>query len=99
VSSPLVGGCVLTGLSVGAFAALYAVDPAVCVLVFWGLAVACLWRAARRRVSDLPATPPPEVVAPSGDVYAGESDRVARVVYSPEGVMCTIHMEREEVQL
>ncbi|MEU1892758.1 hypothetical protein [Streptomyces pristinaespiralis] len=60
-------------------------------------AIPVVWAAAAWRVSDSSATPPPEGVTPSGDVYAGERVEVARVVHSPEGVMCTLHPVREEV--
>ncbi|WP_405423546.1 hypothetical protein [Streptomyces erythrochromogenes] len=76
-------------------------------LVFYGLvlgrapqfiyAVPVAWLAAVWWLSDSSATPPPLPEAPSGDVYAGEVLRVDRVERSPEGVTCTVHVVREEV--
>jgi hypothetical protein len=54
------------------------------------------WVGTAWHLSDWSATPPPRGVAPSGDVYARETGEVARVVRSPEGVMCTVHLVREE---
>jgi len=90
------GGCVLVVLGGGATAVVFAVSPEAGVLAVWTVGVLAVWRAARRRVSDSSATPPPREVPPSGDVYAGETGRIARVVHSPEGVMCTLHPVREE---
>lgn len=61
-------------------------------------AVPVLWLWAAWSMSDTSATPPPLPETPSGDVYAGEVLRVDRVVRGPEGVMCTIHVVREEVK-
>jgi hypothetical protein len=99
VSSRTAGGCVLVGLGGGATAAVFAVSPTVGVLGVWAVGWVLLFRAARRRVSDLPATPPPLPEAPSGDVYADEEPVVDRVERGPEGVRCTIHVKRTEVRL
>ncbi|MGW6979962.1 hypothetical protein ACWGE1_11020 [Streptomyces sp. NPDC054932] len=61
-------------------------------------AVPVVWLWAAWSMSDSSATPPPLPGTPSGDVYAGEVLRVDRVVRGPEGVMCTIHVVREEVK-
>ncbi|MFJ3978363.1 hypothetical protein [Streptomyces sp. NPDC090021] len=55
------------------------------------------WLWAAWAMSDSPATPPPLPETPSGDVYAGEVLRVDRVERGPEGVTCTVHVVREEV--
>jgi hypothetical protein len=97
MSSPAAGACVLVVLGVGALAVVYAVSPTAGVLTVWVVGTAALACAARRRMSDSSATPPPRGVAPGGDVYADESTEIARVVRSPEGVMCVVHPVREEV--
>lgn len=97
MSSPAAGACVLVVLGGGAMAVVFAVSPTAGILTTWTVGTAALARAARRRMSDSSATPPPRGVAPSGEVYADESATGARVVRSPEGVMCTIHPVREEV--
>jgi hypothetical protein len=91
------GGCVLAALGSTLFAAVFAASPTVGVLTLWTAGGIALWQATRRRVSDSSATPPPPPPAPSGDVYARETGKVARVVRGPEGVTCTVHMVREEV--
>lgn len=63
--------------------------------LWWALLVA--WAVAAWRVSDSSATPPPPPPAPLPDVHAGDTGRIARVEKSPEGVMCILHPEREEV--
>ncbi|MGW0774561.1 hypothetical protein ACWD01_13120 [Streptomyces sp. NPDC002835] len=60
-------------------------------------AVPVLWLYAAWVMSDSSATPPPLRGGANRDVYAGERIEVARVVHSPEGVMCTLHPVREEV--
>ncbi|MGW2438760.1 hypothetical protein ACWCY1_18760 [Streptomyces goshikiensis] len=60
-------------------------------------AVPAVWLAAAWRLSDSSATPPPLPESPSGDEYAGQIVRVDRVERGPEGVMCTVHVVREEV--
>lgn len=91
------GGCVAVVLAAGAVGVPFALAPEAGVLVVWAAGSTALWWAARRRVSDSSAPPPPVGVAPSGDVFAGETDRVARAEYSPDGVRFTIHPVREEV--
>lgn len=93
--SQVAGACVLVVLGGVAAAVVFAVSREAGVLSLWVVGAASLWRSARR-VSDSSATPPPRGVAHSGDVYAGETGEVARVVHSPEGVMCTIHPVRKE---
>jgi hypothetical protein len=91
------GGCVLVVVVGGVTAVVFAVSPTAGVLSLWTLGVLLLWRSARRRMSDSSATPPPEAVAPSGDVFAVGEPVVTRVERGPEGVTCTIHVAREEV--
>ncbi|WP_060179547.1 hypothetical protein [Streptomyces sp. IMTB 1903] len=55
------------------------------------------WLWAAWAMSDTSAPPPPLSETPSGDVYAGEVLRVDRVEWGREGVTCTIHVVREEV--
>ncbi|GAA3272725.1 hypothetical protein [Streptomyces lavendulae] len=91
--------------TLGALAVRIAV-PAV-ALIFYGLLLArapqfiyaapVAWLTAVWRLSDSSATPPPLPDPPSGDEYAGQIVRVDKVVKSPEGVMCTVHVIREEV--
>lgn len=59
-------------------------------------AIPLVWVLAAWRVSDSSATPPQEAAAPLGDELAGETGEIARVVYSANGVMCTIHPVRGE---
>lgn len=96
-SSRAAGGCVLAVLAGGATGAVFAASPTVGVLGVWGIGAAALWWSVRRRVSDMPATPPPTSAPPLGDVYAGGEDRIARVEYDPSGARCTIHVVRQEV--
>ncbi|WP_371588262.1 hypothetical protein [Streptomyces virginiae] len=84
ITAPL-GGAVFYGLLLGrAPQFIYAVPVAWLAAVWW--------------LSDSSATPPPLPETPSGDVYAGEVLRVDRVERGPEGVICTIHVVREEVK-
>lgn len=92
------GACVLLILGGGALAAVIVAAPAAGVLLVWCLGMGALWRAVRRGpVSDSSATPPPVVAAPLGDVLAGETDEIARVVRIAEGVACIVHPVRVEV--
>ncbi|MFJ7159754.1 hypothetical protein ACIQUQ_33040 [Streptomyces sp. NPDC101118] len=59
-------------------------------------AVPVVWCLAAWQLSDSSATPPQEAAAPLGDEFAGETGEIARVVRSPEGVMCTYHPVRTE---
>lgn len=90
------GACVLVFLAGVAVAVVFAVSPTAGVLMLWAVGFRALWRTYRR-MSDSPATPPPEAVAPSGDVFAVGEPVVTRVERGPEGVTCTIHVAREEV--
>lgn len=91
------GGCVLTVVAGVPLAAVFAVSPDAGVLTVWGLVVAgCGWQY-RRGLSDSSATPPPLPDPPLRDEYAGQIVRVDRVERGPEGVMCTVHVVREEV--
>lgn len=90
------GGCVLVVLGGGGAVALVVFAPTVGILSLWVVGALLLWRSARR-MSDSSATPPPEAVAPSGDVFAVGEPVVTRVERGPEGVTCTIHVAREEV--
>jgi hypothetical protein len=55
------------------------------------------WTVAAWRVSDSSATPPPPPEPPLGDVYADGPERLSHVEWSPEGVRCTLHVVRGEV--
>jgi hypothetical protein len=90
------GACVLVVLSGIVVAVTFRLSATVGILALWLVGTVALWRAARRRMSDSPATPPPRGVAPSGDVYAGERCEVARVVPIAEGVGFILHPVREE---
>jgi len=95
VSSNLQGGCVVLVLSIGAFAAAYAISDAAALLSLWVLGAVSLYRAVRRDVST---TPPLSEEAPSQDVFADESVEVERVERGPEGVMFIVHPKRTEVR-
>ena len=58
-SSRAAGACVLVILGAAAMAGAFAIDEAVGVLILVFSGTVSLWRAARR-MSDSPATPPPE---------------------------------------
>lgn len=89
------GACVLVVLGGVVVAVVFAVSDTAGVLTVWVVGAVALYRSARR-MSDSRATPPPRGVAPSGDVSARETGEIARVVHSPEGVMCIVHPVREE---
>lgn len=91
------GACVLVVLGGGALAGVFAASDEAGVLTVWGVGSLLLWRAARRRMSDSSATPPPRGVRPGSDVYTVERPEVARVVPIAEGVGCILHPVREEV--
>ncbi|GHF74029.1 hypothetical protein [Streptomyces thermodiastaticus] len=95
--SPAAGGCVLVTLGGGALAAVFAASEEAGVLTVWALAAAALWWSARRWKGTDQPLPSPTAPPSRGDVYAGETGEVARVVHSPEGVMCIVHPVREEV--
>jgi hypothetical protein len=97
MASRAAGGCVLVALSGVALAVMFAASVAVGVLAVWVVGTVSLWRAARRRVSDSSATPPPLPESLSGDVYADGDERLSHVEWSPEGVRCTLHVTRGEV--
>lgn len=97
MSSRAAGACVLVVLAGAALGAVFAASSSAGVITVWVVGVLALWRRARRGVSDSSATPPPRSSNASGDVYAGDTTRIARVVRSPEGVVCILHPEREEV--
>ncbi|MER6484095.1 hypothetical protein ABT264_11205 [Streptomyces virginiae] len=83
IAVPL-GGSVLYGLVLGrAPQFIYAVPVAWLAAVWW--------------LSDSSATPPPLPETPSGDVYADERVEIDRIERGPEGVTCTIHPKRTEV--
>jgi hypothetical protein len=90
------GGCVLFVLAGVATAGVFAASEVAGILSLWIVGTLLLWRAARRKMSDSSATPPPREVAPSGDVHAVERLEVARVVPIAEGVACILHPVREE---
>lgn len=91
------GGCVAAVLVTVVFAAIFAASQTAGVLIVWGVAVVLLWRAVDKRVSDSSATPPLVAVAPSEDVYAGDTGEIDRVERGPEGVMFIVHPKRTEV--
>lgn len=72
--SPAAGACVLVVLGGGVAAGVFAASPTAGVLSVWGVGAAALWRAARRRVSDSSATPPPEGATPTVRVLPGQRD-------------------------
>lgn len=90
------GACVLVALASVVIGVVFAVSEAAGVLGMWLAATVLLYRSARR-MSGMPAPPPPEEGPPSGDVYAGETGEVDRVERGPEGVTCIIHPKRVEV--
>lgn len=90
------GACVLVALAAVCVGIVFAVSEAAGVLGVWLVGAVLLYRSARR-MSGMPATPPPEAVPPSGDVYAGETGEVDRVERGPEGVTCIIHPKRVSV--
>lgn len=96
-SSPAAGACVLVLLAGFALAVVFAVSVEGGVLAVWATGVGCVWWSARRRTPGLSAPPPPRGVPPSGDVFAGETTRIARVVPIAGGVGCILHPVREEV--
>jgi hypothetical protein len=77
-------------------------------LVFYGMllarvpqfiyAVPVAWLLAVWWLSDSSATPPPLSPTPSGDEWADQPARVDRVEWGPEGVVCIIHVVRQEVK-
>ncbi|WP_405677295.1 hypothetical protein OG292_22460 [Streptomyces sp. NBC_01511] len=91
------GGCVLLVLIAGAVAGVFAASTAAGVLGLWFVGTVALWRTVRRRVSDMPATPPPLPPEGADNVPAGGNERIERVEYDPSGVRCTIHVVRAEV--
>jgi threonine/homoserine/homoserine lactone efflux protein len=97
MSSPAAGACVLALLVCAAIGATFAASPTVGVLLVWVGSSALLWRAIRRGVSDSSATPPPPPPALSGDVYADEPVRIARVEHGPGEGLSIMRPEREEV--
>ncbi|EDY44602.1 hypothetical protein [Streptomyces sp. SPB074] len=72
--SPLAGGCVVAGLTLGAGAGLWAASPAAAILALWGGGTALVWRHARTRMSDSSATPLPGEDPSPEDDEAGHSD-------------------------
>ncbi|MET7711022.1 hypothetical protein [Streptomyces sp. NPDC005407] len=60
-------------------------------------AVPLVWVAAAWWMSDSSATPPPLPLGPDSDEHAGETGEVDRVEWGPEGVTCTIHPVRGQV--
>ncbi|MFD7990750.1 hypothetical protein [Streptomyces mexicanus] len=95
--SSAAGGCVLVVLGGAALAAVFAASEEAGVLVVWALAVTAVWWSARHRKGTDQPLPSPTAPPSRGDVFAGETGEVARVVHSPEGVMCIVHPVREEV--
>jgi len=66
------GGCVLVALVGLALAVVFARSSTAGVITVWVVGMAAVWRAARRRMSDSSATPPPEERTPSCDECAGQ---------------------------
>lgn len=90
------GACVLVALAVVVAGSVFAVSTTAGILGAWLFGAVLLYRSARR-MSGMPATPPPRGAPPSGDVYAGETGEVDRVEWGPEGVTCIIHPKRVRV--
>ncbi|WP_371551682.1 hypothetical protein OG266_39425 [Streptomyces sp. NBC_00554] len=55
------------------------------------------WAVTAWQMSDWSATPPPRGVAPGNDVDAARRRAQAKAAYDPNGVLCTYHAPREEV--
>lgn len=91
------GGCVLAALGSIALAAVFAVSREAGILTVWAAGTATVWWVARRRKGPYQPLPSPTAPPSRGDVFAGETGEVARVVRSPEGVMCTVHPVRQEI--
>lgn len=89
------GACVLVVLGGVATAVVFAASPEAGVLAVWAIGGLLLWRAARRKGTDLPL-PSPTESPPLGDVYAGETGRAARVVKGPGGITI-VHPETEPI--
>ncbi|MGJ5834195.1 hypothetical protein [Streptomyces ossamyceticus] len=89
------GGCVLAVLGGGLVAVAFAVDEAAGVLLVVVAGAVALYRSARRKGTDL-ALPSPTVPPSRGDVYAGETSVIARVVRPAAGVTI-LHPERQEI--
>lgn len=81
------GGCVLVGLAALALAVVFAISREAGVLALWVSGAAALYVAARSRVSDSSATPPPEGVAPLGDEHADQSGAGPEGAGSREGLL------------
>lgn len=96
-SSRAAGACVLVALAGGVTGGVFAASPTAGVLGFWVVGGVLLWRSVRRGVSDMPATPPPLPPEGADDLSAGGTERIERVEYDPNGVRCTIHVVRQEV--
>lgn len=60
-------------------------------------AVPVVWLVAAWHMSDSSATPPLSDSESGGDVFADQTYEVERVERGPEGVLCTIHPVRGEV--
>jgi len=60
-------------------------------------ALPVVWLFAAWRLSDSSATPPLSDSESGGDVFADQTYEVERIERGPEGVMCTIHPVRGEV--
>lgn len=59
--------------------------------------VPLVWLFAAWRMSDSSATPPLSDSESSVDVFADQTYEIDRIERGPEGVMCTIHAVRGEV--
>ncbi|GAB2328463.1 hypothetical protein [Streptomyces variabilis] len=90
------GYCVLVVLGGAALAAVWAASAEAGILACWAVAIAAVWRAARRRKGpDLPL-PSPTAPPSRGDVYAVETGRAREVRRLPSGGYI-IHPEIEYV--
>lgn len=87
------GGCVLVVLGGGVLAVVFAASTQAGILAVWVTGTAAVWRAARHRMSNSSATPPPPL---SGDVYAAHSDEVARIQEGPGEGMTILYPVRKE---
>ncbi|OII64605.1 hypothetical protein BJP40_19905 [Streptomyces sp. CC53] len=91
------GGCVAAAGALAALAAVFALAPEAGALTVWAVGGSALWWATRRPMPDSSATPPPPSDTPTGDVYAGETENIDRVVRGPGEGMWIIHPVRQEV--
>lgn len=88
------GGCVLLSLTAAAGAGIWEASPDAAVLTLWVIGTGAIWWSARRRVSDMPATPPTPA---TGTVYAAHGDEIERVQEGPGEGLTILYPVRYEV--